>query len=82
MPEPMTGGCACGRIRYSVAIADDKAYLCHCRMCQRATGGVSILTLRPGKTPRWPSVTIFSPALSPFSTMTRLPCRCPSVPVR
>jgi hypothetical protein len=42
MAEPMTGGCACGRIRYSVTIADDEAYLCHCRMCQRATGGVSI----------------------------------------
>ena len=40
MPE-MTGGCACGRIRYTVEVADDKAYLCHCRMCQRATGGVS-----------------------------------------
>jgi hypothetical protein len=37
-----TGGCACGRIRYAVSIADDKAYLCHCRMCQRATGGVSV----------------------------------------
>ncbi|MFX6035848.1 GFA family protein, partial [Acinetobacter baumannii] len=32
----------CGRIRYSVAIDNDDAYLCHCRMCQRATGGVSI----------------------------------------
>jgi hypothetical protein len=41
-PEPMTGGCACGRIRYSVRIADDDAYLCHCRMCQRATGSISI----------------------------------------
>jgi len=37
----MTGGCQCGRVRYSVAIADDGAYLCHCRMCQRATGGVA-----------------------------------------
>lgn len=34
------GGCQCGRVRYSVEIADDEAYLCHCRMCQRATGGV------------------------------------------
>lgn len=42
MPEQMTGGCACGRIRYSVAIEDDDACLCHCRMCQRATGSVSI----------------------------------------
>ena len=36
----LTGGCRCGRVRYSVEIADDRAYLCHCRMCQRATGGV------------------------------------------
>ena len=42
MTERMTGGCACGRVRYSVAIETDDAYLCHCRMCQRATGGVSI----------------------------------------
>ena len=38
----ITGGCACGRIRYTADIEDDEAYLCHCRMCQRATGGVSI----------------------------------------
>lgn len=38
----MTGGCQCGRIRYAVEIADDGAYLCHCGMCRRATGGVSI----------------------------------------
>jgi len=42
MPEPMTGGCACGRVRYTAAIHDDDAYLCHCRMCQRSTGSVSI----------------------------------------
>ena len=38
----MQGGCACGRIRYTARIESDEAYLCHCRMCQRATGGVSI----------------------------------------
>lgn len=37
----VTGGCQCGRIRYVALIADDEAYLCHCRMCQRATGGVA-----------------------------------------
>ena len=42
MTEEMTGGCQCGRVRYRVAIDNDEAYLCHCRMCQRATGGVSI----------------------------------------
>jgi hypothetical protein len=42
MPYEMSGGCACGRIRYLAAVEDGDAYLCHCRMCQRATGGVSI----------------------------------------
>jgi hypothetical protein len=41
MTEIMTGGCQCGRIRYTALIASDDAYLCHCRMCQRATGGVA-----------------------------------------
>lgn len=42
MSETLTGGCACGRVRYSVTVENHDAYLCHCRMCQRATGSVSI----------------------------------------
>lgn len=42
MTNPMSGGCMCGRVRYVADVPDDDAYLCHCRMCQRATGGVSI----------------------------------------
>jgi hypothetical protein len=42
MGEEMTGGCMCGRIRFSVRIDSDDAYLCHCRMCQRASGNVSL----------------------------------------
>jgi hypothetical protein len=42
MSETVSGGCACGRVRYSARIENDEAYLCHCRMCQRATGNVSI----------------------------------------
>ena len=38
----MTGGCACGRIRFTAEVASDDAYLCHCRMCQRASGNVSL----------------------------------------
>jgi hypothetical protein len=37
--EQVMGGCQCGRIRYRAGIENDDAYLCHCRMCQRATGG-------------------------------------------
>lgn len=39
MTETVTGGCQCGRIRYSAQIDKREGYLCHCRMCQRATGG-------------------------------------------
>jgi len=56
MPEPceMAGGCQCGRVRYAVTIADDEAYLCHCRMCQRASGGVSMAFKTVKKTDvRW-----------------------------
>ena len=42
MSAKMTGGCACGRIRFEAAIDSDEAYLCHCRMCQRASGNVSL----------------------------------------
>lgn len=39
MSRTMTGGCQCGRVRYEATVENDEAYLCHCRMCQRATGG-------------------------------------------
>jgi hypothetical protein len=42
MADEMGGGCACGRIRYTARIENGEAYLCHCRMCQRASGSVSL----------------------------------------
>ena len=39
MSGRMTGGCQCGRVRYEADIEQDDAYFCHCRMCQKATGG-------------------------------------------
>jgi hypothetical protein len=41
MDEMVEGGCQCGRVRYAVAIKDNDGYLCHCRMCQRASGGLA-----------------------------------------
>lgn len=35
----ITGGCQCGKVRYRARADEAEAYLCHCRMCQRATGG-------------------------------------------
>jgi hypothetical protein len=38
----MTGGCLCGAKRFTAEVDSDEAYLCHCRMCQRASGNVSL----------------------------------------
>jgi len=36
---PFGGGCACGKIRYTCTTAPIAMMNCHCRDCQRATGG-------------------------------------------
>jgi hypothetical protein len=38
MSEMLTGGCQCGAVRFSVETPLNRASICHCRMCQKATG--------------------------------------------
>ena len=33
------GGCQCGMVRYKASGPRDRASVCHCRMCQKASGG-------------------------------------------
>jgi hypothetical protein len=38
MSLPLTGGCLCGAIRYTVSVPITELRVCHCRDCQKATG--------------------------------------------
>src|ERR1700745_4138114 len=34
----LTGGCQCGAIRFALAAVPVRVSICHCRMCQKASG--------------------------------------------
>lgn len=42
MATPFTGGCMCGAVRYECSAEPVMTGNCHCRDCQRATGGAYV----------------------------------------
>jgi hypothetical protein len=41
----LTGGCACGRVRYKLTNNPLIVHACHCRDCQRITGGAFVINI-------------------------------------
>lgn len=73
MTQAFTGGCQCGRVRYRFSSDQAQAYLCHCRMCQRATGGFAAALVNvPAESFEWLS----EPAWYASSPIARRPF-CP-----
>lgn len=50
----VSGGCQCGAVRYRASAVLDNAHVCHCRMCQKATGGpFAALVAAPNEAIEW-----------------------------
>jgi hypothetical protein len=43
--KALTGGCSCGEIRYRLTNSPLVVHACHCRDCQRITGGAFVINL-------------------------------------
>ena len=50
MTEFFTGGCQCGAVRYRFGGTPSTVAVCHCRMCQKATGSVAWVFLTVSRT--------------------------------
>jgi hypothetical protein len=52
MPNILAGGCACGAVRYECDSEPMFTWICHCRDCQRSTGGggaVNVVLPKPSE---------------------------------
>ncbi|MDF7776225.1 GFA family protein [Sphingomonas sp. AOB5] len=50
----VTGGCQCGAVRYRATAMLDNSHLCHCRMCQKASGNLfAALVAAPNDALEW-----------------------------
>ena len=46
LPEfPVEGGCQCGAVRYRITAGPLGVYNCHCKDCQRSSGGTHTLSM-------------------------------------
>jgi hypothetical protein len=64
MTDPIyEGGCLCGQVRWQARGEPANVRVCHCRLCQNATGGAFFaravflagVVERSGETTRWPT---------------------------
>jgi len=39
---PAMGGCLCGATRFSVTEPPSNSFICHCKTCRRASGGMQV----------------------------------------
>ena len=42
---PVTGGCLCNAVRFESKEAPTQGFFCHCRICQKAYGGLFSATV-------------------------------------
>lgn len=42
---PVEGGCVCGSVRYRISASPLSVYTCHCKDCQRFSGGASSISM-------------------------------------
>jgi hypothetical protein len=56
---PLTGGCACGAVRYEITAEPSFLFQCHCRDCQRLSGSAFVpVVYLPKSGFRWTKGTI------------------------